>query len=1671
MNDSLTRQFLFLLPWLFAVSVDLRLATAQSLELNTGDRISIIGNTLAERMQHDGWLETMWQARFPDRQLVFRNLGFSGDELATRLRSKDFGTTDEWLRRCETDVVLAMFGYNESFAGDEGLKSFREELTRFVIQTRTQKYNGESPPAIVLVSPAACEELRAKSRAAPPAGIPGIEAHMPRFSEINTRLASYTDAMRKVANTEQVLFVDVFQPTLEVWQSSTDLRYTINGVHLNEAGNQVLAEIITQSLFGPVEKTKDPLRLTSIREAVRDKNWHWFHRYRTTDGYSIYGGRADLAFSDDQTNREVAAREMEILDYLTAQRDMRIHARTGGGDYMPDDDSAPRAIPVVSNKPGEGPDATHVFLGGVEAITQMKVHEGMTVRLFASEEQFPELASPVQMSFDPCGRLWVAVWPSYPHWEPGAGEMNDKLLIFSDGDGDGSADKVTVFADKLHNPTGFEFWNGGVIVAQAPDLWFLKDTDGDDVADVRMRILHGLDSADTHHTSNSFTMGPDGGLYFQEGTFHHSQIESPLGPPLRLVDAGVFRYEPRRQSIEAYITYPFANPHGHVFDYWGQDFVTDGTGNVNYYAAPFSGRLDYPQKHSPYFPFFEQWVRPSGATEILSGGNFPDDLQGNYLIANVIGFQGLLQYRIHNDESGFSATEVEPIVSSTDPNFRPVDIEMGPDGAIWFIDWQNPIIGHMQHNLRDPNRDKVHGRVYRVTFDRRPLDVPVDLTRLSIAELLDQLKSPFNRARYRTRLELGGRDGEQVLAAVTQWVAGLSADDPQLQHHLLEALWVTRQHLAVSQPLLRRLLRSQLPEARAAAVRVLGNAPDEISDRMELLERAVNDPHPRVRLEAVRAVSFRPSLRAAEIALQVLRHPRDRFIDYCLNETMRACESFWRDAASSGQPWPGENEPGLRYIMERMSPGEIALMARTPVVLDELLSRPGVLHETRMKAAADLARERETDGRAELLAAIARLDASDATNAESVLADLTHLFLHGDGRSPHATESATVDHVPYIPRLVELAARGRRAVTRQIAFAMLIRAGQPIDLLWNDALSSPDRFRDLVAAMALVDDPALKASLAPRVMELFSALPVQIEEAIGDHPGTVGRYVRIELPGEARTLTLAEVEVFSEGRNVAQAGTATQSSTQHGGGPELAIDGETSPLYESGKQSHTIEDQSNPWWEVDLGREYSLDRLVVWNRNEEEHGQRLEGFTIRALNDLRQPVFEKSGIAAPRSDVEISLAGSAATAIRNAAIEAIVNLAPGEQGTFEALADLIGAGTSRSQAVRGLARLPGRSWSRDRIEPLVENLIDWLAALSTRERTRPPALDEISLARKLVTALPAGATDKYLRQLDELGVNVIVLRPIPHRMQYDRSQFFVEAGKPFQLVLDNTDIMPHNVVITSPGAYARVGIAAELMATDPDAARRGYVPALPEVLHASRMLQAGQVQQMELLAPADPGDYPYVCTYPGHWRRMYGVMHVVKDLSTAPIEALVPTVDAEIAARPFVREWTRAELEGGVHGAQVPRAFERGRALFTELSCIQCHRIGDGEGGEVGPNLRDTLDKLKRGELDRAGLLTSLIEPSAEIAEQYRTWIVQDIDGRVHTGLIAERSDESIRLVANPLDHGEPVTIAVDDIEEVIESRVSMMPAGLLNTCEKQDILALLQFMESGGADPDSQGR
>jgi putative heme-binding domain-containing protein len=1614
---------------------------AAPLELRKGDHICIIGNTLADRMQHYGWLEARLAARFPEHELVVRNLGFSGDELTLRLRSAGFGSPDEWLARCKTDVVFAFFGYNESFAGSAGLERFKHDLTAFIKRTLAQKYNGRAAPRLVLFSPIAIENLKNRN--------------LPDGALTNERIGLYADAMAQVARANGVAFVDLFGPTRELY-SKSEPPLSINGLHLTEHGDRLLADVIDRALFGEAPAI-DAAKLEKIRGAVLEKNLHWFNRYRTTDGYSIHGGRADLRFVGGQTNRVVMQREMEVLDVLTANRDRGIWAAARGEDVKFDDGNTPPFLEVVTNKPGPLPGGKHVFLAGQEAISKMTLAKGLKVELFASEEAFPELVNPVQMAFDTKGRLWVAAWPTYPHWKPKE-PMNDKLLILEDTNGDGRADRCKTFAGDLHNPTGFEFYNGGVIVAMAPNLLFLKDTDGDDRADTREILLSGLDTADTHHTANSFTLDPGGAIYFQEGTFHHTQVETRYGPPVRCVNAGVFRYEPLTHRFEVYVSYPFANPHGHVFDRWGQDIVVDGTGSNPYHGALFSGHVNYPDKHHGTPQVYQQWTRPCPAIEYVTGRHFPDEMQGHLLVANVIGYQGILQYKIADQGASFSGQEGERLLFSSDPNFRPADMEFGPDGALYFTDWHNPIIGHMQHNLRDPSRDRTHGRVYRVTYPGRPLVEPVAVAGQPIEKLLDLLKDTDNRLRYRARIELSSRNSDEVIAAAEKWLSALDRSAADFEHHQLEALWLHQFHNVVNTSLLDRVLASSDFRARSAATRVLCYWRDRVSNSLELLKKLAADPHPRVRLEAIRAASFFTAPDAVEVPLIAAEHPRDTYLDYVSKETMRTLEPTWKKEVAAGRTVPVTTEAGARFFLRNMSTPELLKAERSRVVCLELLYRPGLQDEPRRAAVAQLAKIDRKSELAVVLEAIRGIDTKTENRDESVVFDLLRLLTARRGGELAAARA----------EIEKLALSARLPVIRQIGFVSLISLDASTDKAWALASQSIAALQDLAAAMPLVSDASLRASLYSRIEPLLHGLPANLAPKGSSGRAAYGRFVRVELSG-ARTLSLAEVEVYSDGRNVARAGKASQKNATRGGEARRAIDGNTSGRYTDGGMTHTREQTPDPWWEVDLGDEFPIDSIVIYNRTEGELGKRLDNFALKVLDESRSEVFAKTGNPAPATKVDIALPGGGpAGVVRRAAMNALVSVRGQETKTFQTLSKFVTGDIDRLAAIRALQRIPRAAWPKEEATPLLTAVLASIRKIPVSERTSPAALDTLEFADALTTLLPPDEARKIRAKLAELGVRVIRIGTVLERMAYDKETVVVKAGKPVEIVLENTDLMPHNFVITRPGAMEEIGQAAEATATQPDAQARNFVPPSNKILLASRLLQPRQSQKLSFTPPSQPGVYPYVCTYPGHWRRMYGAMYVVEDL-----DQYLANPEAYLAAHPLRikddllkdrrarTEWKFEDLAAAVEGLEHGRSHGNGKQMFQVAACIACHKL-EGAGTDIGPDLAKLDPKYKP-----IDILRELLDPSAKINEKFQSYGFETDSGSVVTGLIVEETPDVVKIVENPLVKAQAVELKKSEIIERKKAPTSIMPKGLLDKLTREEILDLIAYLAARGNSQD----
>ena len=285
-------------------------AQSRPLALEPRDRIVLLGNTLAERMQLFNHFETLLATRFPDLQLTVRNLGWSGDTVALQPRPLNFGTTPTHLYRQKADVILAFFGLNESFDGEAGLGKFEQDLNAYLRANLAAQYNGTSAPRLVLVSPIAHERL----------------ARLPRV-DVNARnreLARYTEAMGRISGQQGVPFVDLFTPTLALMAQGSPAM-TINGIHLNEDGDRIVAQLLMTALG--FDKSLRPStdagvrRLEGLREVIREKNQQFFYRWRPVNAEYVVGRRVEPFGSVNFPG------EMKQLDEMVAARDRRIWQR------------------------------------------------------------------------------------------------------------------------------------------------------------------------------------------------------------------------------------------------------------------------------------------------------------------------------------------------------------------------------------------------------------------------------------------------------------------------------------------------------------------------------------------------------------------------------------------------------------------------------------------------------------------------------------------------------------------------------------------------------------------------------------------------------------------------------------------------------------------------------------------------------------------------------------------------------------------------------------------------------------------------------------------------------------------------------------------------------------------------------------------------------------------------------------------------------------------------------------------------------------------------------------------------------------------------------------------------------------------------------------------------
>ncbi|HZU37154.1 MAG TPA: plastocyanin/azurin family copper-binding protein, partial [Gemmataceae bacterium] len=487
---------------------------------------------------------------------------------------------------------------------------------------------------------------------------------------------------------------------------------------------------------------------------------------------------------------------------------------------------------------------------------------------------------------------------------------------------------------------------------------------------------------------------------------------------------------------------------------------------------------------------------------------------------------------------------------------------------------------------------------------------------------------------------------------------------------------------------------------------------------------------------------------------------------------------------------------------------------------------------------------------------------------------------------------------------------------------------------------------------------------------------------------------------------------------------------------------------------------------VDLGQEYPIDAVAVYNRTDGNLGRRLNGFTLKVLDNAHRVVFERRRLHAPAASATYSIGGSSPEGtVRRAAMTALTFVRGKEADAFKALAPFARSGPDRQTAIRALLRIPTSYWPADEAQPLLDSVLACIRSLPAAQRTSAGALDALQLGYSLAGLLPANEARKVRKELGDLGVRVVRIGTLPEQMLYDKDRFVVQAGKPVEIVFENNDMMPHNLVITRPGALEEVGMQAEATGNQPDAMARDYVPVSGKVMLHSRLLPPRQAQKLDFTAPTQPGVYPYVCTFPGHWRRMYGAMYVVPDLDDYLADPQgyltrhpVPIADELLKLNRPRKDWKYEELAPLVTSMENGRSFSNAKQIFQAATCVACHRLN-----EVGTDIGPDLSKLDPAKFKPTDILRDILEPSWRIEDKYATYIFALDSGKLVTGVVLEENADTVKVIENPLAKSKPLVLKKSDIAERRKSPTSIMPKGLLDRLNREEVLDLVAYIVARG--------
>jgi putative heme-binding domain-containing protein len=413
---------------------------------------------------------------------------------------------------------------------------------------------------------------------------------------------------------------------------------------------------------------------------------------------------------------------------------------------------------------------------------------GFEIQLFAAE---PQITKPMNMAFDERGRLWITESREYPFAVPLDKKGRDAIKVLEDSDGDGRADKITTFADDLNIPIGIYPYKGGVIAWSIPNIWHFRDTDGDGKADKRDVLFGPLGwEKDTHGMNASFRRGFDGWIYATHGFNNTSVIKGRDGSELKLNSGNTYRIRPDGSRVEPH-TWGQVNPFGLTFDPLGNLYSADCHSSPIYQLLrgahyPSFGKPDDGLGFAPVLMQHSHNSTAIGGIAFYADDQWPPEFRDNIFVGNV------MTSRVNRDVLRFdgsspSAKELPDFLTTTDPWFRPSDLQFGPDGALYVADFYNRIIGHYEVPLTHPGRDRERGRIWRISYKSAKRPHPrLNLVGLQADQVVAELASPNLTRRMLAMNHLVDNVGRSALEPLRRTLA--TSPDPHAKVHSLWAL-------------------------------------------------------------------------------------------------------------------------------------------------------------------------------------------------------------------------------------------------------------------------------------------------------------------------------------------------------------------------------------------------------------------------------------------------------------------------------------------------------------------------------------------------------------------------------------------------------------------------------------------------------------------------------------------------------------------------------------------------------------------------------------------------------------------------------------------------------------------------------------------------------------------